>query len=108
MTQQTGASMLARHAARLCTGFGSVPVVYGASTTRGQLDAGSTLATTDGGLVLQHGERLLHVTQAWVDALPSGFGEDAALTIDGTAYTVREVRVLHDQHVAELLVVRDP
>jgi hypothetical protein len=82
-----------------------VPVAYGAHETRGILDVQSGIGISADGMEVETRETVLHVPQAWVDALPSAFGQGAALTIAGTSYVVRQQRPRADERVLELVVV---
>lgn len=90
MSQQTGASLLARHAAQMCTGFGSVPVAFGAFVTRGQFRIQTADAIDAEGFSVRLRTTTVRVPAAWVATL-SGFAEGASVTVDGTAYQVRRV-----------------
>lgn len=102
---QTGGSLLARHALRLVSGFGSVPVVYGAAATRGLPTTRPLDLVSDGGRLVQSVERVVTVPSAWVASL-SGFGEGVTITVDGTACRVGEVRVTADEALTTLVVAR--
>lgn len=96
---QTGASLLARHALRMVTGFGSVPVVFGtvaSGRTRGQFEHVPRDAASAEGFTARLGTHTLRVTGAWVTAQGTALCNDAAITVDGTEYAVRQVSVEDD------------
>lgn len=66
-----------------------VPVVRGATTTMGVLDMPSEVIA--GGMVITTDYALTFKTSAMSD-----LGYNDALTVDGAAYTVREVRAQDD------------
>lgn len=82
----TGGDRLARHALRLCDGFGSSLVVYSNQTTRGHLDYEETVIDGPQGLV-HSSVRTVTVPTAAFRSTPT---RDSTITVDGTDYKVRE------------------
>ena len=74
-----------------------VPVVWGAINATGILDMPSQII--DGGMVISTDYKL---TFATADLL--GLDTDDALTVDGTAYTVRDVRIMSDGVFSEAIL----
>lgn len=98
----TGETVIQRHARLLTQGFGSKPVVIGATRTRGLLDDAESYGADEGGTPVRLRQRVLTVAASALDTIPA---RDSTLTIDGTTYTVRNAERLDDAELVRLEVV---
>lgn len=79
-------AVLLRHLAKAYASKLTVPVVFGAFTTRGFLDHEAALIGEDTGPDVKREQRVL---QVMAGALPSTCQQNSSITVDGTVYEVR-------------------
>lgn len=94
-----------RHAAAICRRGNSVKVQYGVEVAYGPLDRKSTPGLNASGEPIQYLETALLLP---ADAFSVAVPRHATLTVDGTAYKVRDVRSLDDGLVLEYVLAEVP
>lgn len=79
-------AILLRHLSRAYASKLTVPVVFGAFTTRGFFDHEAALIGEDTGPEVKREQRVL---QVMAGTLPSTCQQNSSITVDGTVYEVR-------------------
>ena len=86
-------AIVTRHLAKMFAGPLTVPVIFGATKTRGYFDSEAALVDDGTGGAVRQEQRVLSVHTG---TLPTTCKQNSRVTVDGTVYDVRAVLPAND------------